>query len=329
MISALRVVSPIMVKKLFVMVLLLSLFSCNKTKPNVKKEDEKYVIVSHAGAGDPFWNIVFNGAKQAAADIDVNLQILAPETPNDLARQVELFNAAIAAKPKAIAVSIPDDQAFSQSLREAKQQGIAVVAFNTQPNDAARKNNPYLAFIGMDDYLSGQRIAQKTLGTQKVKDRVMIAVHQAGHVGLEQRALGIKEVLNPLNIVVDKLDISSDAAQAKQIVQGYLSKHKDCSAVYFVGAFGLHALGRWLNQDHPNILITSFDLTPLTNELIKEGKVAWSVDQQPFMQGYQSIVQLSLFSRYALQPSDINTGVALIDGKRAKNLDQLVSMGVR
>lgn len=318
-----------MAKKILLLALCVSLFSCKKTQPNVKKEDERFYLVSHAGAGDPFWNIVFNGAKQAAADIDVNLQILAPETPNDIARQVELFHAAIAAKPKAIALSVADDQAFSAGLVEAKKQGIAVVAFNTRPNESARKNNPYLAFVGMDDHLSGQRIAQKTLSKGVVKNRAMVAIHQAGHVGLEQRAQGIRDILTPLSIVIDKLDISSDATQAQQIVQGYLSKNKDVSAIYFVGAFGLHALGRWLKQEHPNVLLTSFDLTPLTNELIRNGTVAWSVDQQPFMQGYMSIVQLSLFSRYALQPADINTGVALIDEKRAKNLDQLVSMGVR
>lgn len=318
-----------MEKKLLLILLVIGICSCNKTKPNTKVADERFYLISHAGAGDPFWNIVFNGAKQAAADIDLNLQILAPETPNDLARQVELFHSAIAAKPKGIVLSVPDDQAFSAGLKEAKQQGIAVIAFNTRPNDAALKNNPFLAFVGMNDHVAGQSLAQKSLKTGLIQNRVMVAVHQAGHVGLEQRALGIRETLEPLKIAVDKLDISSDATQAQQLVQGYLSKHKDCSAVFFVGAFGLHALGRYIKQEHPNILLTSFDLTPLTIELIKSQAVAYSVDQQPFMQGYMALAQLSLFSRYAIQPSDMNTGVALIDEKRAKNLDQLVSLGVR
>lgn len=316
-------------KKTIFVVALIFVSSCNKAKPNAAKPDEKFIVVSHAGAGDPFWNIVFNGAKQAAADINMNLQILAPETPNDLARQVELFNSAISAKPKGIALSIPDDQAFSESLKEAKQQGIPVIAFNTKPNDNAKKDNPYLAFVGMDDHLAGQSLAQKSLRTGRIKDRVMVAVHQAGHVGLEQRAHGIKEILLPQNIIVDKVDISSDATQAQQIVQGYLSKNKDCSAIFFVGAFGLHALARTIREENPTLLLTSFDLTPLTIEMIKSQAVAFSVDQQPFMQGYMALTQLSLFSRYAIQPSDMNTGVAVIDEKRAKTLDQLVSLGVR
>ncbi len=316
-------------KKLFLCAALVILCSCNKTKPNVAKADERFFFISHAGAGDPFWNIVFNGAKQAAADIDFDLQILAPEMPNDIARQVELFKSAIAAKPKGIAISIPDDHAFSSSLKEAKQQGIAVIAFNSRPNESAKRDNPYLAFVGMDDHAAGQGLAQKVLRSGRIKDRILIAVHQAGHVGLEQRALGITEIFSPLNIAIDKLDISSDATQAKQLVQGYLSKNKDCSAVFFVGSFGLHALGRWLNEEHPTIFISSFDLSPLTIELLKTQAVAYSVDQQPFMQGYMALAQLSLFARYAIQPSDMNTGVALIDEKRARNLDQLVKLGVR
>lgn len=316
-------------KKLVLIVMLLLGSACNKATPNQAKPDERFIVISHAGAGDPFWNIVFNGVKQAAADIDINVQILAPETPNDLARQIELFNSAIAAKPLGIVTSVPSDQAFSESLKKAKAQGIPVVAFNTKPNESAKKENPYLAFIGMDDHLAGQSLAQKSLRTGLIKDRVMVAVHQAGHVGLEQRALGIREVLAPLNIVVDKLDISSDAAQAKQIVQGYLSKNKDCSAVFFVGAFGLHSLARAIKAEHPTLLLTSFDLTPLTIEMLKTEAVAYSVDQQPFLQGYMALAMLSLYARYRLYPSDMNTGVALIDGKSAKNLDQLVSLGVR
>ncbi len=308
---------------------ILVLAACTPPKAKTARSDDRFFVISHAGAGDPFWNIVFNGVKQAAIDINLNVQILAPETPNDLARQIELFKSALATKPKGIAVSIADDRAFSEPLQEARKQGVPVIAFNTKPSDKALRDNPYLAYVGMDDLLAGKSLAERAIRTGLIKDRVMIAMHQAGHIGLEQRAVGIKGVLKPLNIEVDKLDISADATQAKQIVQGYLSKHKDCTAVFFAGAFGLHALARTIKEEHPTILLSSFDLTPLTVELIKLQKVSCTVDQQPFLQGYMALTQLSLYSRYAIQPSDMNTGVALIDAKSARNLDQLVSLGVR
>lgn len=318
-----------MSKKIILWALLIFISACNKSKPNTAKEDERFFLVSHAGAGDLFWNIVFAGAKQAAADIDLNLKIVAPETPNDIAREVELLNAAIASKPRGIILSVADDKAFSNSLKEAKAQNIPVIVVNSRPSDGSSELNPYLAFVGMDDYQAGIGVAKKAIGLGVLKDRAVVAIHQAGHSGLEQRATGIKDTLTPLGLVVDKLDISSDAAQALQVMKGYLSKNKDCSAVFFVGAFGVHAVGRWLRQEHKDIFMASFDLTPLTIELLKNQALAYSVDQQPFMQGYMSVTQMSLHARYQLHPADLNTGLGLVDQQQALNLDQLVSMGVR
>jgi simple sugar transport system substrate-binding protein len=318
-----------MLKNVALIWLLCFLLGCNNSKSNKTRDNQRIFLVSHAGAGDFFWNVVFTGAKRAASDIDVNLQIVAPETPNDIARQVELLNAAIASKPQGIILSIADDHAFSGSLKEAQAQGIAVVAINSRPKNGPSKDNPYLAFVGMDDYAAGKGIATKAWSGGQIKNRAMIAIHQAGHIGLEQRALGIKEILEPFGIIVDKLDISCDASQALQIIKGYMSKYKDCSTVFLVGAFGAHAVGRWFKTEHPNVLLTSFDLTPLTIELLKDTSLAYSVDQQPFMQGYMAVVEMGLYARYALHPADLNTGLGLVNSEQAKIIDGLVSLGVR
>lgn len=308
---------------------LLLVSSCHPKSNIAKTNNDKFFLVAHAGAGDPFWNIEFNGAKKAAEELNLNLQIVAPETPNDIARQVELLNAAIAAKPQGIALSIPDDSAFIASLKEAERQGIKVIAFNVEPNTHAQKNNPYMAFIGMDEMLAGQRLAEKVFASGKLSGSVVVAMHQVGHVGLERRFLGIKKILSEKGIVVEKLDISSDAAQAQQMLKGYLTKHTAVSGVFFLGPPGLHAGGRMLHELYPNLVMASFDLTPLTLELIKNGTCSFSVDQQPFLQGFMAVTELSLAAKYQLQPANMNTGVSIVGEGNAGPLSQLVQQGVR
>lgn len=305
------------------------LFACKSSNDSAEQKSQRYFLISHAGAGDPFWNIVFRGAKEAQDKFGVTVQILAPETPNDLARQVELLNSAIATKPNGIAISMPDDQAFSKSLMLAQKNNIPVIAFNTHPNKMAQPRNPYLAFVGMDDRKAGKRLAQQALKKITIDKRAVVAIHQAGHVGLERRYAGIKEVLSPQNILVEKLDVSSDASQALQILEGYLKKNPDTSAIFFAGSFGLHALSRALKEKYPDIFQLSFDLTPLTISQLVNRSVALSVDQQPFMQGFMAISQLYLKSNYDLFPANINTGVAIIDDNNAKAVKELVKLGVR
>ena len=314
---------------LLAFVLLWQLVAKGNRGEDQSSTNERYFLISHAGAGDPFWNIVFKGAKEAEKKLGVRVQILAPEMPNDLARQVELLDSAIATKPKGIAISLPDDQAFSKSLRKAHGLGIPVIAFNTHPNLLASSRNPYMAFIGMDDRLAGSRLAKAALKSGGIRKQAVVAIHQAGHVGLERRFAGIDEVLSPENIAVAKLDISADASQALQIVEGYLKKNPDTSAIFFAGSFGLHALSRAINEKYPSIKQYSFDLTPLTISQISKKKVSLTVDQQPFTQGFLSIMQLYLKSNYELFPTDINTGVAIIDDNSAKAIKELVKIGVR
>lgn len=317
-----------MPKKICVLSLIFLILSCQKTyKENHKQE--RYFLISHAGAGDPFWNMEFNGAKKAAIDMNIKLQIVAPETPNDIVRQVELLNAAIATKPKGIALSIPDNNAFKESLALAKKLNIPIIAFNAEPDQNSKSENPYLAFVGMDDYLAGQKLAQKLYETNKLRNTILVAMHQAGHFGLERRFLGIKNVLEEKNIKVIKLDISSDSAQSQQLIKGYLNKNNQVSAIVFVGAQGTHALARVLHKEFPQILLSSFDLTPLTLELIQEKALLYSIDQQPFLQGYLAVAELFLTANYHIEPSDINTGMALIDQTKAPELAKFIKNGVQ
>lgn len=295
---------------------------------NLAQASEKFFMIAHAGTGDPFWNVEFNGAKMAAAQAGIDLQILAPETPNDIARQVELLNAAIAAKPSGIALSIPDENAFSFSLREARRRGIKLVAFNAEPRG---KNNKlaYEAFIGMDEYLAGIRAGERALASGRVQKRAMVAIHQAGHIGLEQRFRGIKEVLAKKNIKVDKLDVGSDASQALEIMRGYLNANPDASAIFCVGPPTLHVIGKFVQREKRKIYLASFDLTPLTLRFIEKGILDFSIDQQPFMQGYMAISQLVLASKAKIRMASIDTGSSVIDKSNLGQIKELVRKGIR
>jgi simple sugar transport system substrate-binding protein len=303
--------------------------SCQTNTQATQHTNDKFYLVAHAGAGDPFWNIEFNGAKKAASELNMNVQIISPEIPNDIPRQVELLNAAIASKPRGIAISIPDDNAFAPSLKEAERQGIKVVAFNSEPNAGSRSKNPYSAFIGMDEVMAGKGLALKAYETGRLNGPVVVAMHQVGHVGLERRFLGIKQVLEEKGLSVTKLDITSDPTQAQQMLKGYLLKNRGVAAVFFLGPQGLHATGRMLHELYPDLMMASFDLTPLTLEMIKNGMVSFCIDQQPFMQGFMAITELSLAANYHLQPTSMNTGVGIVDQNNLGPLTKLVQQGVR
>lgn len=57
--------------------------------------------------------------------------------------------------------------------------------------------------------------------------------------------------------------------------------------------------------------------------MIKEGYVKFTIDQQPYLQGFQTVMLLYLYKEFGLSPTDINTGVAVV-GK--DDIDQVVEL---
>jgi len=72
-----------------------------------------------------------------------------------------------------------------------------------------------------------------------------------------------------------------------------------------------------------------FDLLPRTVELIHEGFLDFTIDQQPYVQGFYPVVALTLKLRYGIAPSDIDAGAGIVDRRNVKQVMQLTTAGYR
>ena len=73
-----------------------------------------------------------------------------------------------------------------------------------------------------------------------------------------------------------------------------------------------------------------FDLLPRTLELIRKGSMDFTIDQQPYLQGYLPVVFLAQKARYGLLPAgDVATGPSLIRKDQAGQVIALSSRSIR
>ena len=80
---------------------------------------------------------------------------------------------------------------------------------------------PYLGYIGQDDYEAGKVLAGAAIRIFKQKvgrppKRMVVGIHEVGHVGLEMRAKGIAKIATAQGIPVETLDIT---------YKSYFTKH--------------------------------------------------------------------------------------------------------
>ena len=94
-----------------------------------------------------------------------------------------------------------------------------------------------------------------------------------------------------------------------------LRENPDIRIVLGTGQSDTEAAGRALEAHFAGqgYWSAGFDLSPETLRLIQAGHIRCTVDQQPYIQGFYPVLQLTLYLRYGIVPSDIDAGAAIID----------------
>jgi len=271
---------------------------------------------------DSFFVPVVNGAKKAAAIAGLKLQV--QYASGDDATEVTQVNTAIASNVVGIAVSIPD-AGLNKVVCNARASNIAVVAFNID-GATGQGANCVQSFVGQDFVQSGQLIAQHMINAGQIKagDHVFCPVESPTQVYAVERYTGVKQALAAIGATCEEVGTGNDFGPAKATMVSYLLGHRNTAAIIGLGHTPLDQAPAAIKQVGLNIPIGGFDVTSDILSSIKSGVITATVDQQPYIQGFQSVMELALYLKYAIAPANINTSNgALID---KTNVDKVVSL---
>ena len=120
----------------------------------------KIYAVQHAQCSfDAFWCTVEAGIKQAAADMGVEVTLLAPDK-FDLEKTAQLIEQAVSAKPDGLALTVTDADLFRAPIQKALDAGIPVVAYNAGKGPVL-DDIAYLTYLGQDEYQGGYQGGQR------------------------------------------------------------------------------------------------------------------------------------------------------------------------
>jgi simple sugar transport system substrate-binding protein len=108
----------------FAATLFIPIVAYAETKPRI-------IVVTHGQAVDSFWSVVRNGVETAAKETDTTVDYRWPDT-FDVQGMAQLIDEAVAAKPDALVVSIPDAKALSKSIKAAVAAKIPVISINSR-----------------------------------------------------------------------------------------------------------------------------------------------------------------------------------------------------
>ena len=289
-----------------------------------------FYFVSHGCPTDPFWPPVWNGAADAGKQLHVKVDILhitAAEC-GSTAAEVSLLQTAIAAHPAGIATTVTDATSFSSVLKTAAKDGIPVVVFNSAPtaNGKPSSTNPFLAYIGQQNYSAGQGLAQEAVREFGLKAgaKVVVVDHEPTNISLNQRLQGVRAAFKTVGITPTVVNTSDNISQGASIVSAYFTTHKNLGAVLTLGTTGTDEVVQAMSSSGTHQKIGAMDLDSSTLSYIERGTVAYTVDQQPYLQGYLSIVELFLDATEGAAPVPISTGPVFLTSKNVRALAKYV-----
>jgi simple sugar transport system substrate-binding protein len=159
--------------------------------------------------------------------------------------------------------------------------------------------------------------------------RVMCANHDATHQGLKARARGMTDAMKKINVPVDELIIGADPAQARSVMQSYLSTHKDVNYIFCLASWSspwaysvADQMGLKPKLADKGLTIVTVDDSPDALEGIKDGKVLACHSQGFWLQGYLPMEILYFYKKMGMNPlDDVITGPIVID---QSNVDQWI-----
>ncbi|MGN6550357.1 MAG: sugar ABC transporter substrate-binding protein [Pararhizobium sp.] len=276
-----------------------------------KHDQWKFVFVNHVTT-NPFFVPTQYGIADACALLGCTYQWTGSQK-SIASEMVNAMNTAIAAKADGIAVCLVDQTAFNEPTERALQAGIPVFAYN-----ADTKNNKRLAYIGQDLYNAGKALGERIVSLVDEGD-VVGFIATPGQLNIQPRLDGASDAIKASGKKINLQQIATGPTVNEEVsrVDAYYVGHKNLKGMFAVDAGSTMAVAKTMQKyglHEKGVRGGGFDLLPNTLDGINAGHLDFTIDQQPYLQGFYTVMEMFLFklSGGLTGPAEINTGLKFV-----------------
>jgi len=278
----------------------------------------KFTFVNHVTT-NPFFVPTQYGLQDAAALLGIPTPQWAGSATSNIPQMVSAMTAAISAGVNGIAVAVISPTAFTTPTANALSKGIPVVSYNADGNAPSDKGTARLAYYGQDLFVSGQALGQKIVAGMKSGGNAVGFIATPGASNIQPRIDGAKAAIaaSGKNIKFTSITSGAQLPQENTTINAYVLAHKsNLQGIFAVDAGSTQTVGAIIKKYGLAGKVASggFDLTPQTLTSIKSGDLQFTIDQQPYLQGFLPTIGLYMFmlSGGLVAPAETNTGLTFV-----------------
>ncbi len=267
-------------------------------------------------------NLFFVPTQNGMADAAKLLGLPTPKwggsTTSTASEMVSYLNTATAAKANGIATTVINATSFTTPVMNAMNAGIPVISYNADgvvSKGVADIGTNRLCYVGQALYNSGVAMGNRIKSLVTTPGEVVIFIATPGTGNIQPRYDGAASVLTPAGYTVKEIATgaltSGEGAAEKAFLTGAKSTLKGAFAV---DAGSTEQLGPALASVGLKIPAGGFDLTPGTLTAINAGQLNFTIDQNPYLQGFLPTLYLYLFNLTGglVAPPNTDTGLTFV-----------------
>jgi simple sugar transport system substrate-binding protein len=272
----------------------------------------RFTFVNHVTT-NPFFVPTKYGAEDACKLLGCSYQWTGSENSN-VNEMVNATNSAITGGADGLAIALIDERAFNSATSAALKANIPVVSYN-----ADSTSNKRLAYIGQDLFVSGQEMGKRIIELVPSGD-VALFIATPGSANIQPRIDGALDTIKKQGRGITPHTVATGAAVPAELstIDSYVSGHPDTKGLFAVDAGSTQSVAQTI-QKHSlrgrGVKGGGYDLTPVTQRLLAADQIDFTIDQQPYLQGFLPILQLFMYkmSNSLTGPADVNTGLKFLD----------------
>jgi simple sugar transport system substrate-binding protein len=271
-----------------------------------------------------YTNTFFVPTQYGFADAAALLDIPVPKwggsaSTSSVSQMVSFLQTAISAKANGVATTVINATGFTTPVADAMNAGIPVVTYNADgiysSNGTPDIGTNRLCYVGQALYLSGEQLGERIKSLVTTPGEIVIFIATPGTGNIQPRYDGAASVLKAAGYTVS--EIATGAATSVELAaeKAYLLGHKGIKGAFAVDAGSTEFLAQALaGSGLSSLPAGGFDLTPVTLSAIQAGTIDFTINQNPYLQGFLPTLYLYMYnlSGGLVPPPDTDTGLSFV-----------------
>ena len=281
---------------------------------------EKIAVIPK-GTTHSFWKSVEKGARDAGAELGVEIVWKGPLKEDDRAHQIAVVQQFVVDDADAIVLAPLDDTALRNPVRSAMARNKPVVIFDSSLKGEVGKD--FISFVATDNFLGGQIAGKELARLLGGKGKVVLLRYQEGSASTSKREAGFLDIMSKhpgIEVIQSNRYAGATISAAQDTAMNMLDRLREADGIFTSNESATQGMILALRQTGliRSKTLVGFDTSSFLLSALKRGDVKALVAQNPTQMGYLGVKTAVAQLRGESFEEMIDTGCVLVT---KENLD--------